>query len=415
MKFKGKRRQISVLDYQKPFIEDFNKYSAMVGGFGSGKTMALNIKLLRLLIKRRSEKIKPKIGYYAPSVPDLWKNNIRPFEELLKDYKIRYFINKNDKIMQIPAFGAQVMFNSMHLPETIKGYSISDALIDEFDVMPHEKQEIAWVKILARVRQIKNGTISIGTTPEGFRKTHDLFAVRKIGNMYQIPTYWNPYLPGDYIDSLKEQYDEQLLEQYLQGKFINLAGLRAYYGFNQDSNLIDINKDQLSAANQILIGMDFNVDPMSAVVATYANNFLVIFDEIMLHNSNTEQMGRTIKGLYPNRDVTIYPDMTGGNRKTSASAGVTDLSILKAFGFKIKGSFNKQHRDSLNAVNNAFAKRLVFITRNCKNLINDYEKVITDKYNNIDKSDAKLTHVSDASRYLIDREFPINHIRKVKR
>jgi hypothetical protein len=39
----------------------------------------------------------------------------------------------------------------------------------------------------------------------------------------QAPTASNPHLPDGYIDSLKDIYPSQLLDAYLEGKFVNLT------------------------------------------------------------------------------------------------------------------------------------------------------------------------------------------------
>ena len=405
---KGRRVKLHLQHYQTPFVTDFSKYSALVGGFGSGKTFSLNNKVLALIKKRRDERTRAIIGYYAPTNSDLRDNNINPLTQYFDELNLKYDLNKSTKIMTIPAFGAKIMFKSMHLPETIKGYEITDAIIDEFDVMSYAKQNIAWNKIIARVRGAKNGTISIGTTPEGFRKTHELFVTKKIGNLYQVPTRMNKYLPEDYIEALASQYDGELLNQYMNGQFVNLNGSTAYYGFTRINNEID-QIENIDSANEILVGMDFNVDPMCAVLAVdgtdeKGNKRIYIYDEIYMKNANTYKMRDYLKDRYPNKQIVVYPDMTGGNRKTSAK--YTDLEILRKGGFIIRGNINKYVRDSLNIVNNALQKRFVLITNNCKILIKDYEQVVRNEYGDIEKEkDKDLTHISDASRYLIDRMF----------
>ncbi len=407
MKIKGQRKQLTFIDYQIPFVNDFGRYSALVGGFGSAKTHSLNLKALRIMQQRRADRQKAVIGFYAPSIGDLRNNNVKPMLSFFDELNLKYSYNKTYREMHIPVFNATIQFFHMQDPEQIKGYEITDALIDEFDLLPQHKQEIAWFKIDARVRKIKGGTISIGTTPEGFRETYNQFVVKKVGNLYQIDTRWNPYLPKDYIKSLEGQFDGQLLEQYLRGQFVNIAGLNAYYGFIRSMNMIKeipTIEDQL---NEIWVGMDFNVNPMSAVFGYPAikndRKKIVIFDEVEIWNGNTFKMAEYIAQKFPHKRIIVFPDMTGGARKTSAV--MTDLQILQKAGFQVRGTKNKYQRDSLNIVNKALIDRDVEIMDNCKKLVNDLEKVVRDEYGNIDKSDAKLTHLSDSFRYIIDRNF----------
>ena len=81
--------------------------------------------------------------------------------------------------------------------------------------------------------------------------------------------------------------------------------------------------------------MDFNTDPMSAVVAQRKGNTLICIDEIVIYGSNTDEMAKEIHQRFPNRQTVIYPDPAARQRKTS-SAGRTDLSILQNSGFMTK-------------------------------------------------------------------------------
>ena len=81
--------------------------------------------------------------------------------------------------------------------------------------------------------------------------------------------------------------------------------------------------------------MDFNLDPMSAVICLRHGQDLLAIDEIVMYGSNTDEMVAEIKDRYPNRHIIIYPDPASRQRKTSAG-GRTDLSILQNAGFSVK-------------------------------------------------------------------------------
>lgn len=61
----------------------------------------------------------------------------------------------------------------------------------------------------------------------------------------------------------------------------------------------------------ILVGMDVNVNPLSAVIAQMQGNNLCILDEMVLHDSDTRQMCQALRTRYPTREITICPDQTG--------------------------------------------------------------------------------------------------------
>ena len=155
--------------------------------------------------------------------------------------------------------------------------------------------------------------------------------------------------------------------------------------------------------------MDFNVDPMTAAIGAYYSGKLVIFDEYYLKDSNTFRMCEIIKTNYPDKEVVVYPDMTGVGRHTSAKIGVTNLTIIRDAGFNINGVSSPFVRDRLNTVNGALSNNKVFIMDKCEYLIRDMEQVITDTYGEIDKSNSDLTHMSDGFGYKVCRLFPIQH------
>jgi hypothetical protein len=86
---------------------------------------------------------------------------------------------------------------------------------------------------------------------------------------------------------------------------------------------------------ELLVGLDFNVAPMSACIGQKAGDELHIFDEIELFNSDTAELAQEIKRRYPGRRIVAYPDPTATARKTSAPVGQTAFAILKAAGFRV--------------------------------------------------------------------------------
>ncbi|STS82048.1 Uncharacterised protein [Klebsiella pneumoniae] len=79
-------------------------------------------------------------------------------------------------------------------PDTIVGFKIGNALVDELDVLKADKARQAWRKIIARMRYkvdgLRNG-IDVTTTPEGFKFVYNQFvkAVRgkpELRSMYGL-------------------------------------------------------------------------------------------------------------------------------------------------------------------------------------------------------------------------------------
>jgi PBSX family phage terminase large subunit len=203
--------------------------------------------------------------------------------------------------------------------------------------------------------------------------------------------------PKDNLANIDEEYIKILermpakdRERFLEGKFSDSSDGTAYYAFDREVNVKQIGKPR----GAIYIFMDFNVNPMTACIATYVNGQIHVHDEIFLNNSDTFKMVDSLlkKGY---RGVVI-PDSTGSNRKTS---GKSDHQILKDSGFSIPSVRNPFVIDRVNNVNRLFTNNKIIIDPRCKKLIGDLEKVSW-KDNKLDqKSDPMLTHISDALGY----------------
>jgi hypothetical protein len=163
--------------------------------------------------------------------------------------------------------------------------------------------------------------------------------------------------------------------------------------------------------NIIHIGIDFNLDPMSAVVLTSKMVTKCMYDEIQIWSSNTDELCEEIHRRYRGKKIFVYPDPASKQRKTSAG-GRTDLSILTNAGFLPKVmSRHMAIRDRVNSVNAKFCsasgERGIIIHPKCKNLLNSVAKqtykegtVLPDKTQGFD-------HMNDALGYLISFLYPI--------
>jgi hypothetical protein len=104
---------------------------------------------------------------------------------------------------------------------------------------------------------------------------------------------------------------------------------RPYPDGNIDESIVD-------TGAELLVGMDFNVNPMSCVVAVRAADECHVLASIEVPTSNTEEMAAELKRRYPGRTIIVCPDPSGKARKTSAPVGQTDFTILERAGFTVR-------------------------------------------------------------------------------
>lgn len=403
---------------QANFLQLPNKFRAFVAGFGSGKTWVG----CASLCDKSWEFPKVPLGYFAPTYPQIRDIFFPTIDEVAFDWGLKTKIYESNKEVDI-YYGRQyrstIICRSMEKPQTIVGFKIGHALIDELDVMPTTKAQIAWRKIIARMRYKQAGLINgidVATTPEGFKFTYEQFVKqanltpekRALYGMIQASTYDNAKnLPDDYISSLRESYPPQLIEAYLRGQFVNLLSGAVYADFDRKLNHTD---EEIESGEKLLIGMDFNVLKMAAVVYVIRNGEPRALDELV-GVRDTPTMATLLKEKFAGHEMTIFPD-AAGQSTSSKNASQSDHSILKQHGLKIEvNSVNPTIKDRVNAVNALILsdkgeRRLKVNTNKCPSFTETLEQQIYDDFGQPDKK-AGLDHAGDAGGYFLVRRFPI--------
>jgi hypothetical protein len=209
------------------------------------------------------------------------------------------------------------------------------------------------------------------------------------------------------IEAARRTLDTRTFQQEYEASFVNFSG-RVFYAFSRAYNLRSF---EGNLPREILIGCDFNLDPMSAVVAVKLGNQLQVIDEIKIYGSNTDELVDEIKTRFPQNSITVFPDPAGSARKTSAG-GRTDHTILRAAGFQVKAPHSHNAvRDGINAVNaklrSSTGETTLYIDPKCKYVIECLEKQTYKTGTSIPDKESGFDHMNDALRYLVDYLYPI--------
>lgn len=404
------RRKLSVP--QSQFFQSEAKYVAAVAGFGSGKT---EVALTRMISNMMQD---PTIdqAYLAPTYPlirDIWYPKV---EEFFEGMGLGYNINKSEHKIYVEGMG-KIICRTMEKPERIIGWEAKDAFLDEFDVLPTDKAEHVLRKISARLRQkgatARKNQLFVTTTPEGFKATYKFFKKEPLpdSHLIQMSTYSNEAnLPDDYIQTLRDQYPDQLIEAYLNGEFVNLQSGTVYYAydrFKHDTKYVPRPREALH------IGMDFNVNDMCAGVFIKRDGVLHGVDEFF-GLRDTPDMCDAIKEKYSENHVTVYPDASGKGT-TSKSASESDVSILKGSKFIVVApNKNPLIKNRVSSVNNRFERGGMKINVDrCPEMALAFEQQPYDKKTGQPEKDGYLDNRVDGTGYMIHSLFPIVH-RKVQ-
>ncbi|MDG4650103.1 terminase family protein [Roseibacterium sp. SDUM158017] len=391
------------------FLSGLNtKFRAYVGGFGSGKTFVGCLDL-GLFAGQHPKTVQ---GYFAPTYRDIRDTFWPTFDEASEQLGFRTKIKKADKEVDLfrgRAYYGTVICRSMDDPGAIVGFKVARALVDEIDIMAKDKAGDAWRKIIARMRLVIPGVengIGVTTTPEGFRFVYDTFGRDpKPGySMVQASTYENAaYLPPDYIDSLKEAYPSELVQAYIEGRFVNLTSGSVYRAYDRTANR---SGEMIREKEPLYIGQDFNVGNMFSAVNVRRDDGLHAVEELKGILDTPALIG-ALKSRYEGHVIYVYPDASGGSRKT-VNASESDIALLKAAGLKVRAKdSNPPVKDRILAMNAAFEKRTHWINdKACPVLAEALEQQAYDKNGEPDKTTGH-DHPVDADGYLIHHEMPV--------
>ena len=388
------------------------RVSALVGGFGCGKTKIGLTKCLLSLINLQNPTLNKSNGLILYPTYSLSEEVfVEPFCRILEKASIPYDYN-------IAQHKFRTLFGNIKIYVTnqahkIVGSNYTWCYIDEIDVESKRNAEIAVNKALGRLRGCEDAELFMTTTPEGFKFAHDFLVNKASPDKYGIHgrTEDNPYLPKSYIQSLKDNYDENLLKAYLNGQFVNLQKGICYNGFDRKRN---IKECKYNPSQPIHVGIDFNVQPMACCIIQEQPNSpqIKVIDEILLTQDGsgdllTERMMKTIKQKYPSRKYYAYPDCTGSARHSSSR--FSDIDLIRKANFMVYvRHINPLVINRVNSMNNNLSKGNIIIDPKCKHLIRDLEQVVNKEgTREIDKtSHSELSHISDALGYYTDFKHP---------
>ena len=377
-----------------------------MAGYGSGKTVAFALKALVELGRNPTKTILLAEPVY-PMIRDVLQPTL---EQVLELVGFKYTYRASDYKYTVYWRGGygHIILRSAENFRRWAGLNLAGFGLDEGALL---KDDMAWKMGLSRLREGKHLSGWVTTTPEGFNWVYEYWKNNR-KNDYQLiqgKTTDNPFLPQEFVESLKENYDEKLILAYLMGEFVNLQYGQTYYMFNREKN---VKEYKYNAGKPLYFGMDFNLDPCACVLFQIYEHApqIRIFDAITLSQGGneiiTQKMISHIKQKYKNSRYICFPDASGGARSTSS--GFTDIGIIKRNGVEVRAKHkNPFVKDRVDAVNKMLEGGMI-IDPQCKELITDFEKVVNKEgTREIDKSKSKLTHLTDAIGYAVDYLYPV--------
>jgi hypothetical protein len=419
-----------------------HRFNIIPSGRRSGKTeICGKRKIIRAALNVRNYKYPdPRFGIGAPTREQVKRIYWNDIKSLIHPKLIR---DKSETELTILLWtGASISLVGLDKPERAEGVPWDGFVLDEYG----NTKASAWTEHIRPALADRRGWADFIGVPEGRNHYYEL----DLQAQQDTTGLWGRYhwisadiLHPDEILAAKQDLDEMTYRQEFEGSFLSFQG-NAYYAFSDDNKQKNLH---YSKTDPLIVALDFNVSPGVAVVAQettyfhkqdkdkYKESVTKLLGEVYVErNSNTQIVTEKFIDDWKHHEGPIYcyGDATGGNLGSAKLQG-SDWEIVKRLLYKEFGRDrvylhirrkNPPEKVRLNSVNSRVKSiggriGLLVDPAKCKHTIRDFEGVTLVKGSNgvIDKkTDPKLTHLTDAIGYYIDKVFPIrDYVQKKKR
>jgi hypothetical protein len=389
---------------QETIAQDSHRFRVVVAGRRFGKT---HLAIRELCFHARVP--NTEVWYCSPTYRQSKTIVWRKLKHRLQDLKWTKKVNESELSITLKN-GSTISLKGADNADSLRGVGLDFLVMDEFaDIDPE-----AWYEVLRPTLADKQGKALFIGTPKGMGNwAHDLYT-QELENPNQWRSFQYTTVDGgnvkpEEIEAAKQDLDERTFRQEFLATFETYAG-RIYYAFDRKHNCEPPKEGDIDFS-VLYTGWDFNIDPMSVVIAVRKGDTLYVIDEIRMYSSNTQEAVEEVRSRYPKSKIWAYPDPASRQRKTSAG-GTTDLTILQNAGFVVKcPHVHTPVRDRINAVNarlcDSTGIRHLFIHPKCKYTIEGLERHTYKEGTVQPDKDSGYDHMMDALGYMVDYMFPI--------
>lgn len=409
----------------EPIFSCKKRYIALPGGRSSGKSWVIAHYLLERLMYQRKDCLCCREHQNS-----IQESNYKLFVNIIRKYNLPYDVQATKIISKIT--GARLVFVGLSdvTADNIKSY-------EDFDlVWIEEAQKItrkSWEILNPTIRK-DNAQIYITMNPEVEHSRHPIMS--ELTTMFTDDTLLihstyldNPFCSKDIVKQA------ELTKIHKPDDYNHI-----WLGIPRDESLNNVvkgfTKDNIAPITYqpnmpLHLTWDFNVDPMSCILAHKTADKVFYFDEFILENASTEQTIKEVIKAYPDHkaSIIINGDASGDNRSTQSewSNYVIIRNVLRSH-YKTN-PIHLHLRPSNPRIKNRIAafnakvlsydgKRGLYVDPKCEKLLyNIYNlkyKIGTDivdvpTYSQIktDNNLKFLEHPFDSASYLVEYYWPI--------
>ena len=382
---------------------DSKRFRVVIAGRRSGKTHEEVVEL----VYTAAEHTGRRVWYIAPTYRQARDIAWGSLRAMIPSAMIRGRPNERRLEIQLVC-GSEIALKGADDPDSLRGPGLDFVAFDEFAwIAPY-----AW-DVVRPMLADRHGRALFTTTPAGHNWAYDMYLRGRPGGdpdwqSWQYTTLEAGIVPAVEVEAARRDLDPRIFRQEYEASFETLQG-RVYSNFDRTLN-VDASLRDTGA--EILVGMDFNVHPMSAVIAVRVADECHVIDALEVPSSNTEEVAAELRARYPGRRIIVCPDPSGKARKSSAPVGQTDFTILERSGFEVRSP--EAAPPVVDRVNNVQAmllagndRRRLKIHPRANQLIRCLDGLTYKAGTSQPDKTMGLDHLTDAMGYLLWSEFNV--------
>lgn len=337
--------------------------------------------------------------------------------------------------------GAQVLYKSGEVLENLRAETLDGAIIDEV----RQQHRTLWPMIIRPMLSRRKAWCDFYSTPNGFDHFYDLAEFAKADKtgewaFFHAPSTEAWWWTESEIASARASMTEDEFAQEILAEFRSIGSGKAYKSEGTHNHATESpfcgDGALVSPYLPVIVGLDFNVNPMAWTLGQNRGPSFYFFDEINVKNTNTSECAPELVGrlkslkdagrLGGRPQVRLIGDATGKSRNTKATE--SDYAIitnaLDAAGItweNLTPESNPPVKERVNTVNTHLKAadgrvHLFYHPELCPKLRRDLERVSWKagaQFMLDQTTDTTLTHQSDGVGYVVAVLSPIEALGSV--
>ncbi|MDC9602919.1 terminase family protein [Pseudoalteromonas sp. GABNS16G] len=316
---------------------------------------------------------------------------------------------------------SEIYVTGANNPNALRGKKIDYLVMDEASWIEYE----TYINILSPMLADTEGGSLVCTTPDAYAQwIKDKLDLGMSGSDPELIAFSYTTRQGGRVSEQElEKKRKEMSPRNFRQEFEAIFEKPIGQVYSEYESAVNARTDLLTPdkTNVLYIGMDFNINPLCAVVGTLDtnNNHIHVIDEIELKDAYTVNMCEEIRRRYPDHEIHIYPDASCASRKTNSVK--TDYDVLQDHKYNFYVHIEEQNpeiRHRVEHVNKLLSSvyknpELFIHSQNCAGLISCINGQVFDvngKPKKAKSGQQGYDHFNDALGYLCLGLMPAKHL-----